>query len=151
MVFALTLETNLRGGRNSWIHDLSEKLGSHFAEKSYGDDLKELFIGIIAIAPEFDFFFKIRKPKYRQGKRVHNKYGTSFTTEDCVEYDVKLDFSLYSKYKQEEFVLNLKKDILTSIQVLKQIKKLKDFDFDAFECELRNFLKTENNACQQKL
>lgn len=141
MIFALTLETNLGGDRNGWIHDFSDRLQSRFADKNYGDDLKELLIRIIAVAPEFDFFFKIRKPKYRQGKRVLTTHGTEYEVEDSIEYDVKLEFSLYSRYTQDEFVLNLKKQVFSSIQILKQIKKIKSFDFEAFEGDLRDYLK----------
>ena len=141
MIFALTLETNLGGDRNGWIHNFSDKLRSHFADKNFGDDLKELLIGIIAVAPEFDFFFKIRKPKYRQGKRVLTTHVTEYEVEDSVEFDVKMEFSLYSRYTHDEFVLNLKKQVFSSIQTLKQIKKLKNFDFEAFEAELRDYLK----------
>ena len=143
MKFALTLETNLGGKRNDWINNLSEGLERHFATKNYGDDLKELLIGIIVVAPEFDFFFKERKPKYRQGKREVSKHGTRYEVEDSVTYDLKLDFSNYSNFKEDEFLLKLKNEIFSSIHVLQKIKKLKKFDFESFQSDLKDYLKID--------
>lgn len=58
MKIGITLETNLSDIQNRWIHDLSDNLKNHFKDKSFGDDLKELLIGIIVLAPEFYFFLK---------------------------------------------------------------------------------------------
>ena len=141
MKIGITLETNLGGIRNVWIHNLSDSLNDHFKDKSFGDDLKELLIGIIVVAPEFDFFFKVRKPKYRQGKKVLTLHGNQYEVEDSVGYDVKLDYSKYSSYQEDEFMSHLKSEIFSSIQILNQIKRLKKFDFEAFAAELEGFLK----------
>jgi len=61
MEFALTLEVSElinKNGISDYIMNVSDYVSEFLEDKDYGDDLKTIYVGIICVAPEFDFFSK---------------------------------------------------------------------------------------------
>ena len=73
------------------IQDYSERLSEFFKSKYYGDGLKDISVGIICVSPEFESFFKPRKPKFTKSKTVVI-YGLRTVYDHVFECDVKLDY-----------------------------------------------------------
>lgn len=97
------------------IKDLSDRISKVFKEKNYDDGIKLLYIGIICVKPEFDFFFKIRK-KYSRKDKV------------C-EYDIKIDYSSIASAKKE----NIENIILEYI--FKSLPVINELNIDNFDTE----------------
>jgi hypothetical protein len=133
MNVAISQEGNLDILRSTWIQEVSNELQREFEKQNFGKTLKSLIIGIVCVKPEFDFFFKEKKPKYYSGKRVITHDGISIEVENALEYNLKLDYSQFSLLDEKEFKNALAKEILISIDIIPSIKKLNDFNFKSFQ------------------
>ncbi len=140
MIFAIAQYTNLSQEQNSWINDLSEELKSFFEKRNYGDDLKELYFGLITVKPEFDQFFKKRRPRYKPGKRTSNVDGIEIKSNNCAEIDCKIEFSQVSELKKTELITKVCEEVLTESDCLTRLSKLKKFDFKSYKSDLENYL-----------
>ena len=138
MEFALTLEVSELIGENGvsdYIKEVSNHISAFLDDRDYGDDLKTIYIGIICVAPEFDFFFKVRKPKYKKGTIVTIEDGCPYKQTDSLVYDVKLDYGKFVEASEEEVKRMLSVDLLNSFVVFNYIK-IKLFDRERFEADI---------------
>ena len=92
MKFALTIEASTGvSDKTNLIIGLSNRLSQYFSNKDYGEDIKQILIGVICVAPEFEWFSTIRKPRYK----FYRKYirDNSEIIEDRVfSFEVKIDY-----------------------------------------------------------
>lgn len=119
---------------------LSRKIGAHFKSRSYGNGVASIFIGIICVSPEFDFFFKIRKPKYKRGKEKIVHDGVEHELESALRYDLKLNFKDINGETESRIATILEDQIIASLDIFDKLD-IKDFDKEAFKVELIHFLK----------
>lgn len=123
---------------------LSEEMKSFLHEEEYGSSLKSLFIGIVCVSPQFETFFKPRKPKYIKDKKTIISQATrvQYEIEKCLEYDIKIDFETFKNGKESECRKLLAKEILESLSVLDDMKgKINDFNAEQFKADLENYFK----------
>lgn len=106
------------------ITALSDKAEEFFKTKDYGPGLDTLLIGMICVAPEFDFFFKIRK-KYSKSKK-------------SLEYDIKLDHERFKKADNKEIYEIVRREVLNSTDIVEELKVI-DFDLEKFRKDLALF------------
>jgi len=141
---AITL-TNEVKNKSGIIQPLSDDLEHYFENRQYGADIKTFTIGIVCISPQFEQFFKEKKPKYTKGVKVINPDGIPFTLEDNFEYSIKIDFETFKNADEEEARKLLAKEILASLVVFEKVKsKIKDFDMDSFKADLEEYFKSHN-------
>ncbi|WP_044171301.1 hypothetical protein [Flectobacillus major] len=120
---------------SSLLNSLADKTNLIFKDKFYGEDLYEIHIGVICVAPEFELFFKRRRPRYQKEQKEYVKDGVKYVLLKNFEYDLKLDYSLYKSLNGNELKEKMFSEILDSFQILKSteiIKKIKHFDRDSF-------------------
>jgi hypothetical protein len=120
---------------NSLLNSLREKTKILFEDKFYGEDLFELVVGIVCVAPEFDQFFKVGKSKYQKERKEYIEEGVKYVLDRSFEYSIKLDYQLYRTLKGEELKENLFREIFNSFEIFNSPaikKKIKDFDREAF-------------------
>lgn len=142
MEFGLAIIGNIEQAKSNLIVKLSDVMDIFFKTKDYGKDVKSYTIGIVCVAPEFEQFFKGKKPKYTKGKKVINPDGISFTLEDSFEYSIKIDFETFKNGTEEECQRLLAKEILQSLKVLDEMKgKIKDFNAEKFKADLEKYFK----------
>lgn len=113
------------------IQEYSDKLSEFFKTKNYGDGLKDISIGIICVSPEYESFFKPRKPKFTKSKTVVMD-GLNTIYDHVFECDVKLDYESFKKANNDEMLKIIAKELVNILDVLKG-KKIKDFDIDRFQ------------------
>lgn len=106
------------------IFEISKNLEGNFKDKNYGEGIKGLFIGIICVRPEFEFFLK---PRIKYSKK-----------EKMLEYDIKLEFLRIRDAEKGVFLKILFDEIMVSLKVVKNLK-IKNFDLEVFERELNLF------------
>lgn len=111
-----------------------ESLKNFFKEKSYGDDINKLIIGVICIAPRFEPFFKPRRPNYRTEEKTYMHRGVEITTPAMyLTYDLKLDFEKYLNSERPKPIFA--QDALASLDTISKVKKIKDFGLDRFKAD----------------
>lgn len=150
MKFAIVQYTNLSQEQSSWITDLSIELNSFFERRNYGEDLKELYFGLITVKPEFDQFFKARRPRYRPGERTSFVDGIEIKSNNCAEIDCKIEFDKISKLDKENLIKEVCEEILSASDSLTRLSKLKLFDFKSYKIDLKNYL-IEKKYLKEKL
>ncbi|MES2733440.1 MAG: hypothetical protein V4714_16970 [Bacteroidota bacterium] len=128
--------------KSEGFQSLSEELTLFLADKDYGKDLKELYIGIICVHPDFDQFYKPRRPRYTSEKKRYEKHGVVYELDKTLGYDIILDHTLILKSTQEEHRKITAQEILNSLIVFDKYKaKIKDFDREAFKADLEGFFR----------
>jgi len=143
MEFALTLEVSELIGQNGvsdYIKEVSDHISEFLRTKDYGDGLKTIYIGIICVAPEFDFFFKVRKPKYKKGTVVTIEDGRPYEQTDALVYDIKLDYDVFVNADEHEVKKILSIELLNSFFVFNSVK-VKQFSREIFEKDVASCLK----------
>ncbi len=141
MIFSIVQSTNLTEQENSWVLELSDDLASFYKSKSYGSDLNELYFGLITVKPEFDQFFKKRRPRYSPGTKTTTIDGISVTNTNCVEIDIKIEFSEISALQKSKFLEKVCEYIIDELNCLTRLSKLKDFDYKSFSSSFIEYLK----------
>ena len=124
MKVAITQETSLPQEKSAIINRLSDAFEEFFNKKSYGLGVEEIYIGVITVKPEFDFFFKTRKPKYDRKA-------------NSLSFDVKMDFNTVDSANVNEIPSLVVSQI---IEALTAISKIPDFEKDHFEKDLNSFI-----------
>jgi hypothetical protein len=150
LTFGIAQYTNLTQEQNNWINDLSIELESFFEDKNYGEDLKELYFGLITVKPEFDKFFKKKRPILKNGERTSSVDGTKIKYNNCAEIDCKIEFDEIISLKKDELIEKVCIEILIESKCLTRLSKLKKFDFEKYENELKKFL-TEKKYIKGKI
>jgi hypothetical protein len=134
---ALYLSNDL-SDKSTVIQEYSDKLSNYFSLKNYGDGLKGCSIGIICVSPQYEEFFKPRKPKFTKSKTVVRE--TLKTGYDHVfECDVKLDYDIIKRANNEDILKVVASELLIIIGLLRD-KKIKDFDLESFKRDLEKVL-----------
>lgn len=126
MRFAITKEISDGLGKNvDKITELAIKLKEYFADKTYGEGLKEIYIGFICVRQEYEFFFNKQRRKYTKGKRV-------------LEYDLKIDFEEFKRINENEVKKLILDKIVASLEIVQELKvpnfDLKKFIEDLIDC-----------------
>lgn len=128
------LSTDLTN-KSKIIQGYSERLSAFFKSKYYGNGLKDISVGIICVSPEFESFFKPRKPKFTKSKTVVID-GLSTVYDHVFECDVELDYESFKKANNEEMLKIIATGLVSILDVLKE-KKIRDFDIDRFQQDLK--------------
>ncbi|MDR6460830.1 hypothetical protein J2786_003964 [Chryseobacterium vietnamense] len=145
MDFGLAITSSREVKHKHIITQLSDDIEKYFKVKNYGNDLKSIVIGVICVSPNFENFFKVRKPVYTKGKKEFHDEDFAYTIENNLEYNLKLNFEEFQNSSDEECKKIVAKEILLSLNSLDSIKKkIKDFDWDQFKKDLENFFKEKN-------
>lgn len=97
-----------------------------------------MYIGVICVAPEFDFFFKIRKPKYKRGKEVIVQDRNIMELESSLRFDLKLSYSKFSDANRVDALRILAGEIINAVTAL-DTHRIKDFNKSAFQQDLYNY------------
>jgi hypothetical protein len=138
---ALNISYDINGDAFQSLHT---ELLTLLSYKDYGQDIKELYIGIICVHPDFDPFFKPRKPKYTSEKKRYEEDRVVYELEKTLEYDIRFDHALILKSTTEEIRHITAQAILNSLTVFNKYKaKIKDFDRAAFKADLESFFKSK--------
>jgi hypothetical protein len=142
MDFSLTQESNLEGDKNIQLIEFSNSLKEYFISKSYGEDLNYFVIGIICVKPEFETFFKVRKPRYKAFDKINLLDGNTAELIGVYGYDIKLNFDEFVSATETESRKILAQEILNSLSNLEALpKKVKDFDKEKFKSDMKQFFK----------
>ena len=125
------------------ISDVGQSLQEFLSIKSYGS-LKEFGIGIICVSPEFDPFFKVRKPEYIGDTRTEVRNGNEYEFSNILTYNIKLSYEEYIENSGTNDEIR-KKFIETLNFSLENIRKVKilDFNTDAFIADVSAFLEAQ--------
>ena len=106
------------------ITNIALAMKSFFQDKNYGKAISTFSIGIICVAPEFEFCSKERK-KYKKSEKK-------------LLYDIKLNHSKFKTANEKEIKEMLNEEIMKSLGVINELK-ITDFDTEKFRSDLKLF------------
>jgi hypothetical protein len=125
------------------IGRLSVRLKECFADKSYGDDIESLFIGLILAAPGSERLHPVRPLKYRRNFTL--KSLLTRTTEylgNTVEYDIKPDYETIRTMNSEKAQIYIVDGLMDGLKMLKEnAAKFPNFDVEKFTTEFAHCLR----------
>lgn len=123
------------------ITELEHKLNNYFQSKNYGSDLKEVYIGVVAVSPRFERFFKQQKPKYIFDQKNYTLNSVSYSIGRALKYSINLNFEGFNNSSETEAREMLKKELLGSISLFDRLKnKIKDFNVTPFRQDMQRFV-----------
>ena len=138
MEFGLALNTStLETTKVNAIIDLSNMLRDYLSKRSYGGSIDYLAIGIVIVEPEYESFFKMKRPKYYSDKKSITLDGITVELEKTLEYSVKINYNKFVQATYPREIVAL--EILLSLDELKLPGKVKDFDKERFKNDLEFF------------
>ena len=141
MEFAITQESNLEGEKTKVVQDLSNGLEMYFKDKDYGEDVSSFIIHLICVKPEFDSFFKVRKPRYIKDK-TEIIDGEPFYTRKHYSYDIKLNYETFISISYKESLTLLIDEIVRSLSHLDSLPKaIRDFNTKEFKNDLLDYIR----------
>lgn len=124
-------------GSSDAIAEFSERVADLLKVNEYGTGLQTIYIGVICVSPEFDSFFKIRKPKYYKDKIIIQD-GRPYRLINTLTYDIKLNYEQVINASKDELFKMLTDEVIKS---LSDFEKINNFDIVKFKSELPGFLK----------
>lgn len=147
MRFKITLEIDRDADHKSQlINQLSDEINIFLNKNNYGEDIQNYLLGCICIKTKegYEGWYKVRKPKYTDYKKVVNRLtGEEMEISKTFENDFKIDNELYEDFIDSSDELSKKilaKEILNSLSNLDSLpKKVKNFDKEKFRYDLRLF------------
>jgi hypothetical protein len=143
--FALNLSDGLVDLKNM-INRIEDEVNFIIKDKQYGNGITQLHIGWICVMPEYDFFFKYRKPKYYKKKRI-NIDNVSLELNNIVEYEIKIEYEIFKRYKIDEAMELVITAFLNSLTYIDQIgTQIKNFDFLTFKLDLTNYFNSKKES-----
>lgn len=144
MKFGLTVEASIGiEGKTNIIQQLSDEISAFIKNRNYGHGVQKLLIGVICVAPEFEFFTKVRKPRYT-AYRKYVRYDTEFVEDRIFCFDLKLDYVKFRSQTDDQNRKMLAKEILNSLSNLDALpKKVKDFDKEQFRKDMKIFFEEQ--------
>jgi len=137
----IDVEAELKG---KLISSLSDDLAKYLKNKKYGVSISNFLIGCVCVKtrPEYEDWFKIRKPKYKEVEKLILLDGSIDEMKGVYSYDIQLDFDKFINNTDENSVKLLVNEILSSMSHLDKLpKKVKDFDKDSFLKDIKEFLR----------
>lgn len=126
----------------SLLLELSTKMSFCFESMQYGDSINVFLIGCICVHPSLDVFFKPRRSIYSDYQETVID-GRLCKFDKTFECDIKLDYTIISKAKEEEVKKIVAQSIIDFLHVLKMPKKVTDFDKDRFVTDMEAFFRKE--------
>ena len=120
MIIGIAIHTDSEAYKKaSLVNEFSELLKSEFINKSYGEDIEDIYIGFSCtrIVPGFKDFSAKRKPKYKARDRV-SIFGKETVIKKTFSYDIKLDDASYELYvygSDDESIKLLKRELIKSL------------------------------------
>ena len=143
MKVALTQEvsTEISQEKSNLITSFSIHLHSAFEGLNYGEAVKEILFGVICVAPEFEWFCKVRRPRLQKLHKTYLPDGTHIVSENILSMDIKLNYEDVRTTTNSDTFSLLKKALLDNLNELEKYKG--KFDYQKFkvdmESELRQF------------
>ena len=143
MRFALTIETSagVSEHRTNLIVGISNRLSEYFRDRDYGSDVRTILIGVICVAPEFEWFSKLRRPKYvRYRKYVLD--GIEIIEDRVFSFDIRIDYEQFNRQDDEDNIRMVTAKIIESLINLEDIPAAsKAFDKGRFIKDVTSFLR----------
>jgi len=150
MKFAIVIKTDIQKFETAQsIHYVSEELKAYFADKDYGEDVKDYLLGMNCFRPDYYAFFKDRdltgKPVYVDHRISKNRFTGQPTEMNklCIN-TVKLEADEYAAFIQAD---ETERQRLTAQKILQSLsnldktpKKMKRFDKERFKQDMKDFL-----------
>ena len=124
----------------SLMSELENKLNTFFQSKTYGEDLNEIYIGVITVSARFERFFKGLKPKYTFNHKNQVRNTVSYSISRALNYHINIDFERFNNASEAEAREILKEELLNSISLFDRFKnKIKKFDVIPFKEDMKLF------------
>lgn len=142
--FALNISDKVRNVK-SVFDELEHWINSTIFQKDYGKDLQEIYIGWICVSPEFDQFFKPRKPRYYSEKQM-SVDGHNYFLNKALELEIKLDFVTVGSSNLTEVYNIIYKALIEALRgSINADKKIQDFDSEQLILDLDGNIRNINS------
>lgn len=124
------------------VIDAATKIKEFFANRNYGPDLSNIFIGIILTAPGSERLHPVRRPIYKKVLRFNNRIiNQQMEFKNVLQYDVKPDYETFRRLDAGQARRLFCDVLLASTAAMEKHKaKFPDFDLDRFKSDLRSCL-----------
>lgn len=146
MKFALVKSGNLEGYKNKFITDLSFMVEKYLIDKIYGSSIEDFIIGVVCVKPEFEQFFKVKKPRYIKDE-IETHDGHSVHIKSTFSINFIMDYATVIEMSDTNFEKYLLQKIIDSVIAIEKMpKKVTDFDLLRFKEDLKQFQLEYNSS-----
>lgn len=135
--------------KSNLVYELSSSLNSYFQNKDYGEDVKNIEIGLLMTFTRegYEDWYKPKRMAYIKYKKSKHKLTNEIIEiEKTLKYEIRFTDQQIAKYVGSENQLSkaiLIDEILSSLSIFDKLPKdVKDFEIDIFKNDLNSFFKT---------
>ena len=107
------------------INEIESNLNDYFSNQNYGDNIEQVYIGIICVSKDFEQFFPL-SDKIKINRKPPE-----------IEYGVKLDFNYYKALSYDDKKAHIYSEILKRSEIMLVTRRVNDFDRERFLTDLR--------------
>ncbi len=129
------------------MSELEMKIRTFMKDKVYSEKVEKYLISIICVRPEFDEFrqFQPSRPQYVEDRTYKPKLGFGEThIKKHFTMEIKLNYETFKKSDKMDGLRMIAKELMNYLENLKYPQKIKDFDKERFNEDMRNFFISEN-------
>src|SRR4051812_33842547 len=105
------------------IHQVSRAISERLFNEAYGEGVKEIIVRVICVSPEFEWFSKIKPPKYRFHHEYVNRDGIEIIEDRLFTYSTRIDHETFKSQSDDENKAMLISEILKSLSLLYALPK----------------------------
>lgn len=121
----------------SVVAEIDRAFKSFFSDREYGNDVENIFVGIILTGPGSERTHPVRKLRYKKVHKVRIP-GNQIELRNVVEYDIKPDFESFRQADIGEARRQLANELVGSLPILeKHQSKFPEFDVASFRSDVR--------------
>ncbi len=140
MQVALALEIDASvDSLSTAVAEAAARVKDFFAGRDYGEDIANLFIGVILTGGGSERLHPVRKLSYKKILSSTSRITRQkMEMRNVVQYDVKPDYEAFRRLNYEQAKRFIADELVNSTSILEQHKaKFPDFDLQKFKDDLR--------------
>lgn len=119
------------------VSEIDQELKTFFSDREYGNDVENIFIGIVLTGPGSERIHPVRRLRHKKLHKIRLP-GKQIEFRNLVEYDIKPDFEAYRRADVCEARRRLVGDLVGSLEVLEKHRdRFPNFDVAHFGSDLR--------------
>lgn len=123
---------------------IEQSINQLIEDVNYGKSIETILIGLIAVEPIYDKFFKPRRPRYTEHKETMAFGSIPIVIHKTLEIEIKMDYETCLNAEGGGLRKMIVSEVTNTLRTIKLPKKVADFNKERFVADLESFFRSEH-------